>query len=145
MAAALLRLESCDGVVMDVTRDQAKLSSLLSGCLEEVEDDSPVPLPNVDATTLRMVVDFLKLAEESGVPIIPRPLPLNTESIAAVVPAPFAALIDALSAEQLKTLLTAADYMQVDGLLMLAAAKMAIFIKTMRDSEIVTFFGIRKE
>ncbi|KAL7620267.1 hypothetical protein AAE478_009260 [Parahypoxylon ruwenzoriense] len=56
-----LKLVSRDNVQMDISHEASKESSLFSGILEvfeDVEAAGPIPLPEVDGTTLRKVVEW---------------------------------------------------------------------------------------
>lgn len=139
-----LQLESSDGHTVEVTRAQAQFSGLLTSCLDDMDSDV-VPIAKLNGAMLQQIVNFLVCADASGVPKLPAPLPADTTSIATLVEPCFAAIVDPLTRDELGELMMAADFMQVDGLITLCAAKMAIWVRSMTEDEIAEFFNLPRD
>lgn len=137
---ARLQLMSSDNTVFELTRPQAMMSGLLSSCMED-DNEGMIPLERVDAETMRTIVEYLALCEAAGAePTIRAPLPVTTETLSTVVSTPFAALLEPRPREEVTKLIVAADYMQLNGLVSLCAARLALYIKHMSPEETVKYF-----
>ena len=55
-----VKLHSCDGDERIVESDVLKLSKTISNLLEDVRNDNPIPLPNIDTQTMDKLLEYLQ-------------------------------------------------------------------------------------
>lgn len=137
-----MKLEANDGTTAEISAEQVQLSGLLRTMDDEGE---LLPLANVSGFNLSIIAAFFALSTTVPVPRVPAPLPSGTMTMADVVPPAYADLINALTKEQVSDLVVAADYLQVDGLVSLCCARLALFVREMTPEETREFFGLNRE
>jgi len=135
MDAKTKKLKSSDNVVKEVDTKLLEKSKLLKGLVEDYQgDEDEIPLNEVDSKNLDLIIEYLKLTEKykDGEPKeIPKPFPEKTdeEFLKGIVnnddnDATYNYLTK-LTIEGAINLVNAANYLQIDGLINLLAAKLA--------------------
>lgn len=64
---SMIKLQTSDGIIVSVEREIALMSSTIKGLidtLDEGEEETIIPLPNVDKKTLDQVIEICKIKEE---------------------------------------------------------------------------------
>ena len=69
-----IKLKSNDEQVFTIKESAVKRSRLVEGILADYEDNTEVPLPDVNGKTLKRIVDYLIHYENSEPKAIPKPL-----------------------------------------------------------------------
>ena len=129
------KLKSSDNAVKEVDVKLLEKSKLLKGLVEDYQgDEDEIPLNEVDSKNLDLIIEYLKLTEKykDGEPKeIPKPFPERTdeEFLKGIVnnddgDATYNYLTK-LDIEGAINLVNAANYLQIDGLINLLAAKLA--------------------
>jgi len=127
---------------IEVSRKAAEMSHLIKEMLEEDEEDNPdIPLPNVQKSALKKVVEFCERHTENPMPQISRPIKNNDMKL--IVGEWDANYID-IEQEVLFKVILAANYLDIPDLLDLGCAKIASMIKNKTPDEIKDLFNIDK-
>mmetsp|Transcript_7728 Transcript_7728/g.11812 ORF Transcript_7728/g.11812 Transcript_7728/m.11812 type:complete len:194 (-) Transcript_7728:111-692(-) len=136
-------LISKDGESFQVPTEVAKMSELVHSMMEDGEDASEFPLPNVSSSTLKRVIDFCRHhCQEEPMAEIPKPL---KSGLSDVVSEWYATYTTQLEQEALFELILAANYMDIKPLLNLACATVATMIQNKTVEEIRTTFNITND
>ena len=126
------KLKSSDNVVKEVDIDLLKKSKLLQGLVEDYQgDDDEIPLNEVDSKNLDLIIEYLTMYKDKEPKEIPKPFPERTDEdfFKGIVnnddnDATYNYLTK-LDIEAAINLVNAANYLQIDGLINLLAAKLA--------------------
>ena len=132
MDAKTKKLKSSDGTVKEVDIELLKKSKLLNGLVEDYQgDDDEIPLNEVDSKNLELIIKYLEHYKEMEPKEIPKPFPERTdeEFFKGITnnddnEATYNYLTK-LNIEAAINLVNAANYLQIDGLINLLAAKLA--------------------
>ncbi|XP_031633893.1 S-phase kinase-associated protein 1-like [Contarinia nasturtii] len=138
----VIRLQSSDGEVFNVETNVAKVSgtikTMLEDCGMEEEDDTTVPLQNVDSNILGRVLEWAKHHQNDPIPTDDDDNKVKrTDDIPAWD-------VDFLNVEQgiLFELILAANYLDIKGLMDSACKTVANMIKGKKPEEIRRTFDI---
>ena len=129
MEAKTKKLKSSDNVVKEVEIDLLMKSKLLKGLIEDYQgDDEEIPLNEVDAKNLDLIIDYLTHYKDTEPKEIPKPFPERTdeEFLKGILNDEWTyTYLTNQSLEGLINLVNAANYLQIDGLINIIAAKLA--------------------
>lgn len=148
-------LISKDGDKFPVSLSIMKISNLINEMMSEMmaeeDENTEIPLPNVDTPTMKLIVGYCnyqengdgpKLSEltETNKPIID--YPLHSTNMADAVPKWYAVFVDSKTAKELLSLLNAANYMMINSLVELISAKISTMVINKDAKEIREMFSI---
>ena len=124
------KLKSSDGVVKEVKRELLNKSKLLKGLVEDYQgDDDEIPLNEVDSKNLDLIIKYLEHYKGDLEPKeIPKPFPERTDDafLKGILNDDWTFdYLQSLSIEEAINLVNAANYLQIDGLISILAAKLA--------------------
>ena len=129
MEAKTKKLKSSDNVVKEVEIDLLMKSKLLKGLIEDYQgDDEEIPLNEVDAKNLDLIIEYLTHYKDTEPKEIPKPFPERTdeEFLKGILNDEWTyTYLTNQSLEGLINLVNAANYLQIDGLINIIAAKLA--------------------
>ena len=129
MEAKTKKLKSSDNVVKEVEIDLLMKSKLLKGLIEDYQgDDEEIPLNEVDAKNLDLIIEYLTHYKDTEPKEIPKPLPERTDEdfLKGILNDEWTyTYLTNQSLEGLINLVNAANYLQIDGLINIIAAKLA--------------------
>ena len=127
--------------MFSLPREAALRSNLIKNMLEDANPDEEIPLPNISAPILTFVLEYLDHYADQATTPPEIEKPLKTANLVELVPQWDFAFVDK-GHEVLFELILAANYLDVKGLLDLAAAKVASMIKGKSPDEIRRTFNI---
>ena len=124
------KLKSSDGVVKEVKSELLNKSKLLKGLVEDYQgDDDEIPLNEVDSKNLDLIIKYLEHYKGDLEPKeIPKPFPERTDDafLKGILNDDWTFdYLQSLSIEEAINLVNAANYLQIDGLISILAAKLA--------------------
>ena len=129
MEAKTKKLKSSDNVVKEVEIDLLMKSKLLKGLIEDYQgDDEEIPLNEVDAKNLDLIIEYLTHYKDTEPKEIPKPFPERTDEdfLKGILNDEWTyKYLTNQSLEGLINLVNAANYLQIDGLINIIAAKLA--------------------
>ena len=129
MEAKTKKLKSSDNVVKEVEIDLLMKSKLLKGLIEDYQgDDEEIPLNEVDAKNLDLIIQYLTHYKDTEPKEIPKPFPERTDEdfLKGILNDEWTyTYLTNQSLEGLINLVNAANYLQIDGLINIIAAKLA--------------------
>jgi len=138
-----VRLQANDEVengYIEVSSSSAKISELIQNITEENdEEESIIPLLNINKLTLEKIVEFMKLNEEDPLEDIPKPL--TKSELKDLVQEKYVEFMT-LSNPELYELTLGANYMIVPKLLELCCATFALKMKGKTPKEICEVFDV---
>lgn len=147
-----IKLVSSDNIEFEVSLACVKNSKLLKTMLELDEldeneirdqvDQQVCPLPNVEGTILKKVIEFLNKYLESPFEDINKPV---KSSMSDIVDEWYVNFLEMDNQEQLFKIIMAANYMDIEPLLDLTCASVATIIKGKSPEEVRTIFNIDKK
>lgn len=121
------------------------MSELIQSTMEDDEDTTEFPLPNVTSTALERVIEFCRHhCQEEPMAEIPKPLGKDVK-MADVVSEWYANFTTQLEHSDLFELILAANYMNIAPLMNLACATIANMIQGMTVEEIRKTFNITND
>lgn len=136
----LVKLKSLDEEIFEVERDVALMSETVKGMLDEVSTDKGIPLPNVTARILALVIEYCKKHVDSSKASGDKPSATAEEELkgwdAGFVKVDQAVLFD---------LILAANYLNIKSLLDLTCQTVADMIKGKTPEEIRRQFNIKND
>ena len=133
-------LRSSNNKLFTLSEKAASRSKLINDMLNDYEDESVFPLPEVKADALAKIVEYLKHYENSEPKDIPKPL--KDSQINKILDEWDYNFINTISKEEAINLINAANYMDISSLLHLTACKIASWMLD-KDVEVVRKeFGI---
>lgn len=142
MSEGTITLQAKGGETFEVERAFALISNLIQTSLESDPDAEQVPIPGVDGPILTMVVEYMNHHKGKEPELIPKPL--RSKIMKEVCKDEWDAIyIDSIGENVgvLYKLVLAANYLDIQGLLHLGAAKVAAIAKgenTDRITELLT-------
>ena len=131
MESNTIKLESADGIIREVDVFLLSKSKLLSGLIEDYAPDNgkyPIPLNDLDAKYLDLIIQYLEHYKDMEPKEIPKPFPERTdeEFLKGILNDEWTYnYLTSQSLEDLINLVNAANYLQIDGLINIIAAKLA--------------------
>ncbi len=129
MESKTVKLKSTDGIIREVDAFLLNKSKLLSGLLMDYpEDNSVIPLCEVDAKNLDLIIQYLVHYKDMEPKEIPKPFPERTdeEFMKGILNDQWTYdYLTNQTLEELINLVNAADYLQIEGLINIIAAKLA--------------------
>ena len=138
-----ITLKSNDGALFTLNEKAVLRSNLIAGILVDYEDNTEVPLPDVNGTTLGRIVEYLKHYENSEPKPIPKPL--KNSHIDEILDEWDFNFVDNIPLDESIDLLNAANYMDIEPLLQLACCKISSEMIDRPVEEVRELFGITSE
>ena len=135
-------LKSKDGQEFKILKMNAELSILVKNVLQDYSNNQVLDILEVEAKTLKIVVDYLN--HFKGVAPIAIQKPLRSTVMSQETDEWSANLVDKLSLEEIVDLSMAANYMEIHPLLDLVCAKIASLCKDKSQEELLETFGIKE-
>ena len=126
----IVLLKTTDNKIFKVPADILKKSKLISGIMEDNEGEE-IFLNEVDSKNLELIIDYLEHYKDKEPKEIPKPFPERTdeEFLRSILDNDdndwTYNFISKLNQEDAINLVNAADYLQIEGLINLLAAKIA--------------------
>ena len=148
MESNIIKLESADGVIREVDVFILSKSKLLSGLIEDYAPDNgeyPIPLNDIDAKCLDLIIQYLEHYKDMEPKEIPKPFPERTdeEFFKGILNDDWTYnYLTNQTLEELINLINAANYLQIEGLINIIAAKLAHEMCNCEDEEARQKFGI---
>lgn len=125
----------------DILKESNLIRTLLEGCIEE---DTEIPLPNVDHEILVEIVNYLHHYQIDPMKPLERPLPMKDFS--EIVSPWYYAFINSFEGiGHLYELIKATDYMDIPCIHELACARVASLIRNKEPDEIRRILGIGQD
>ena len=120
----IVKLKSYDGKLYEVPYDVIKKSKLLEN---SNEDENVILLNEIDSKNFDLVLQYLNHFKDKEPKEIPKPFPERTdeEFFRSILDDDWTYNFLQMSIEDAISLVNAADYLQLDGLINLLAAKLA--------------------
>jgi S-phase kinase-associated protein 1 len=134
-----IRLVSQEDEKFEVPKKVALQSELVKTMAEGDREETDIPLPNVKASVLKKVVEYMRYHADNPAKEIEKPL--KSANMAEVVSQWDADFVD-VDQELLFELILAANYMDIKPLLDLCCAKVASMIKGKTPEQIRKTFNI---
>lgn len=127
-----------------VNKKNALMSKLVSNIVEGDQDATEISVKQVDADTLKLIVDYLN--HHAGKEPAEIAKPIRSVKMEKIVEDPWdAKFINGLAKRQLFQLILGANYMDCKSLLHLGCAKVATMIKGKSPEEIKQILGEEEE
>ena len=129
MESKIVKLKSKDNQIYEVSIDFLEKAKLISGIVEDASDeDDTIFLREIDEINLIRIIDYLVHYQKEEPKEIPKPFPDRTDD--AFLRSIFNDdwtfdYIQNMTLEEAINLVNAADYLQIDGLQNILAAKLA--------------------
>ena len=147
MESKTVKLKSTDGIIREVDAFLLSKSKLLSGLIMDYqEDNSVIPLCEVDAKNLDLIIQYLEHYKDMEPKEIPKPFPERTdeEFLKGILNDEWTYnYLTNLTLEELINLVNAAFYLQIDGLINIIGAKIAHETSNCDIEEVLQKFGIQ--
>ena len=129
MDAKTKKLKSSDNVVKEVDTNLLNKSKLLKGLVEDYQgDDDEIPLNEVDSKNLELIIKYLEHYKDTEPKEIPKPFPERTDDafLKSILNDDWTFdYLQGMTLEECINLVNAANYLQIDGLINILAAKLA--------------------
>ena len=128
VAPKKVKLKTSDNVIKEVDSDILMKSKLLEGLMKDFEEEEIFTLPDVDSKNLDLVIKYLEHYKDMEPKEIPKPFPERTdeEFMKGILNDQWTYdYLTNQTLEELINLVNAADYLQIDGLINIIAAKLA--------------------
>ena len=138
-----LKLESQEKTLFTVPKKVAMMSELVKTMVDGDSEEKVIPLPNVKANVLKLVIDYMKHHADNPPKEIEKPL--KSANMAEVVADQWDADFVDVVQELLFELILAANYMDIKPLLDLTCAKVASMIKGKTPEQIRSTFNIQND
>ena len=138
-----IKLKSNDEQVFTIKESAVNRSNLVKGILADYEDNTEVPLPDVNGKTLKRIVDYLIHYENSEPKSIPKPL--KNSQIEDILEKWDYEYIISVELEDSIDLLNAANYMDIAPLLQLTCCRIASEMIDRPVEEVRKIFGIESD
>ena len=131
----------CENEKIEVDFDAVKKSPVLYSMIEDTNNEGEIVIPNMRADILRKVIEFCEHYRNTRAKKITRPLHRKNLTDNGVDPWD-ANLIAFNNPEDLIDLIVAANFLDIEDLLELGCAKVAVLIKNKNVEEIREFLNI---
>ena len=129
MESKIVKLKSKDNQIYEVSIDFLEKAKLISGIVEDASDeDDTIFLREIDDINLIRIIDYLVHYQKEEPKEIPKPFPERTDDafLRSILNDDWTFdYIQNMTLEEAINLVNAADYLQIDGLINILAAKLA--------------------
>ena len=129
MESNTVKLKSSDGIIREVDVFLLSKSKLLNGLILDYKgDDEEIPLNDLDAKNLDLIIKYLEHYKDMEPKEIPKPFPERTdeEFLKGILNDEWTYdYLNNLTIEELCNLINGATYLHIDGLINIIAAKLA--------------------
>jgi len=136
----VITLTSSDAQKITIDQKSAERSGLLKGLMQDYQEDSDVPLPDVRGDVLKKVVEYLIHYQNAEPRELPKPLP--SANLLDVTDEWDISFLGSVDLDTTFDIINAANYMDIKSLLDLSCAKIASLMKGKTAEEIRTMFNI---
>ena len=133
-------LKSSDGQTFQIDIKSLERSRLASELLKSFQDETEIPLPEVEGKTLKRIVEYLLHYKERQPRDIPKPL--RDPKLDKVLDKWDYDFIIGVSMPDCIDLINAANYMEIDSLLRLSCARLAARMIELPLEDVQKTFGI---
>ena len=129
MESKIVKLKSKDNQIYEVSIDLLEKAKLISGIVEDASDeDDTIFLREIDEINLIRIIDYLVHYQKEEPKEIPKPFPERTDDafLRSILNDDWTFdYIQNMTLEEAINLVNAADYLEIDGLINILAAKLA--------------------
>ena len=129
MDSKIVKLKSKDNQIYEVPIDILEKAKLISGIVEDASDeDDTIFLREIDEINLIRIIDYLVHYQKEEPKEIPKPFPERTDDafLRSILNDDWTFdFLQNMTLEEAINLVNAADYLQIDGLINILAAKLA--------------------
>ena len=129
MESGEVKLKSSDGKIFEVPIDILQKSKLFTDINQNDEDEeNEIELKEIDGKNLERIIEYLKHYKDIEPKEIPKPFPERTDDafLRSILNDDWTFdYIQSMTLEEAIDLVNAADYLQIDGLINILAAKLA--------------------
>ena len=144
-----VKLKTADNVVCEVQVDILQKAKLISGIVEDASnEDSTIFLREIDNKNLLSVLDYLVHYKDMEPKEIPKPFPERTDDafLRSILNDDWTFdFLQKMTVEEVMDLINAANYLQIDGLINILAAKCAHEMRNCEVEEARQKFGIESD
>ena len=138
----LINLQSSDGKVFEVNDKILSLSKFLKDMIDNNREiDQEITINQVNAKNLEKIIEYLKYHEKEKPKALPKPLPTN--DLKFILSEWDYNFINPLSIEEAIDLMNDANFLDIEDLTALIAAKLAAHMMTGSREEVRERFGIK--
>ena len=129
MESKIVKLKSKDNQIYEVPIDILEKAKLISGIVDDASDeDDTIFLREIDDINLIRIIDYLVHYQKEEPKEIPKPFPDRTDDafLRSILNDDWTFdFLQNMTLEEAINLVNAADYLQIDGLINILAAKLA--------------------
>ena len=129
MESGEVKLKSSDGKIFEVPIDILQKSKLFADINQSDEDEeNEIELKEVDGKNLERIIEYLKHYKDIEPKEIPKPYPERTDDtfLRSILNDDWTFdYIQSMTLDEAINLINAADYLQIDGLIKILAARLA--------------------
>jgi S-phase kinase-associated protein 1 len=128
VAPKKVKLKTSDNIIKEVDSNILMKSKLLDNLLKDFNEEELFSLPDVDSKYLELVIKYLEHYKDFEPKEVPKPFPERTdeEFMKGILNDQWTYdYLTNQTLEELINLLNAADYLQIEGLINIIAAKLA--------------------
>ena len=128
VAPKKVKLKTSDNIIKEVDSNILMKSKLLDSLLKDFNEEELFSLPDVDSKYLELVIKYLEHYKDFEPKEVPKPFPERTdeEFMKGILNDQWTYdYLTNQTLEELINLLNAADYLQIEGLINIIAAKLA--------------------
>ena len=129
MESKIVKLKSKDNQIYEVSIDLLEKAKLISGIVDDASDeDDTIFLREIDEINLIRIIDYLVHYQKEEPKEIPKPFPERTDDafLRSILNDDWTFdYIQNMTLEEAINLVNAANYLQIDGLINILAAKLA--------------------
>ena len=129
MESKIVKLKSKDNQIYEVSIDLLEKAKLISGIVEDASDeDDTIFLREIDEINLIRIIDYLVHYQKEEPKEIPKPFPDRTDDafLRSILNDDWTFdFLQNMTLEEAINLVNAANYLQIDGLINILAAKLA--------------------
>ena len=128
VAPKMVKLKTSDNIIKEVDSNILMKSKLLDNLLKDSNEEELFSLPDVDSKYLELVIKYLEHYKDFEPKEVPKPFPERTdeEFMKGILNDQWTYdYLTNQTLEELINLVNAADYLQIEGLINIIAAKLA--------------------
>ncbi len=137
-----ITLKSKDGVEYTLPKKNALLSEFLNDTVDQGQANGPVEIKEADGKTLGLIVEFLNHYEGTAPKEIEKPL--KSIILKEILDEWSYEFVEKLEVDEVTNLTVASNFMEIQILLDLVCAKVAVLCKDKTDEEILTLFNVKE-
>ena len=149
MESGEVKLKSSDGKIFEVPIDILQKSKLFTDINQNDEDEeNEIELKEVDGKNLERIIEYLKHYKDIEPKEIPKPYPERTDDafLRSILNDDWTFdYIQSMTLDEAINLINAADYLQIDGLIKILAARLAHEMCNGDLEELIRKFGIESD